>query len=54
MSDEQAKVMYIKSAESRKGMNVKVSENFFDYVVERDYAINTPRIAKELDIDEED
>jgi transcriptional regulator with XRE-family HTH domain len=54
MSDEQATEMYNKAAESRKGKDVAVPQDFSDYIVERDYAMQALRIAKELDADEQD
>lgn len=54
MDDEQAKAMYNKAAESRKGKDVVLPQDFSDYIVERDYAIQALRVAKELGADEED
>lgn len=54
MSDEQAKEMYNKAAESRKGKDVVLPQDFSDYIVERDYAMQALRVAKELDADEAD
>lgn len=54
MSEEQATEMYNKAAESRKGKDITVPQDFSDYIVERDYAMQALRIAKELGADEED
>lgn len=54
MSEEQATEMYNKAAESRKGKDVAVPQDFSDYIVERDYAMQALRIAKELGADEQD
>ena len=54
MDDEQAKAMYNKAAESRKGKDVTLPQDFSDYIVERDYAMQALRVAKELDADERD
>ena len=54
MNEEQAEAMYNKAAESRKGKDVVVPQDFSDYIVERDYAMQALRVAKELNADEED
>ena len=54
MSDAQANEMYNSAAETRKGKDVAVPQDFSDYIVERDYAMQALRIAKELDADEQD
>ncbi|MEG1925639.1 MAG: helix-turn-helix transcriptional regulator [Ruthenibacterium sp.] len=54
MTEEQATEMYNKAAESRKGKNVTVPQDFSDYIVERDYAMQALRLAKELGADEQD
>jgi transcriptional regulator with XRE-family HTH domain len=54
MSEEHATEMYTKAAESRKGNVVAVPQDFSDYIVERDYAMQALRIAKELGADEKD
>lgn len=54
MNEEQAEAMYNKAAESRKGKDVAVPQDFSDYIVERDYAMQALRVAKELGADEED
>jgi len=54
MDDEQAKAMYNKAAESRKGKDITLPQDFSDYIVERDYAMQALRVAKELDADERD
>ena len=54
MNEEQAESMYNKAAESRKGKDVVVPQDFSDYIVERDYAMQALRVAKELGADEED
>jgi transcriptional regulator with XRE-family HTH domain len=54
MNEEQAKAMYNKAAESRKGKDVVLPQDFSDYIVERDYAMQALRTAKELDADEQD
>lgn len=54
MSEEQATEMYNKAAESRKSKDVVVPQDFSDYIVERDYAMQALRVAKELGADEED
>lgn len=54
MDEEQTEDMYNKAAESRKGKDVVVPQDFSDYIVERDYAMQALRVAKELGADEED
>jgi transcriptional regulator with XRE-family HTH domain len=54
MTEDQATEMYNKAADSRKGKDVAVPQDFSDYIVERDYAMQAIRIAKELDADEQD
>ena len=54
MDNEQAKAMYNKAAESRKGKDITLPQDFSDYIVERDYAMQALRVAKELDADEQD
>lgn len=54
MSEDQATEMYNKAAESRKGKDVVVPQDFSDYIVERDYAMQALRLAKELGADEQD
>lgn len=54
MNEEQVAEMYNKAAESRKGKDITVPQDFSDYIVERDYAMQALRIAKELGADEED
>lgn len=54
MSEDQATEMYNKAAESRKGKDVAVPQDFSDYIVERDYAMQALRLAKELGADEQD
>lgn len=46
--------MYNKAAESRKSKDTMVPQDFSDYIVERDYAMQALRVAKELDADEQD
>ena len=43
-----------KAAESYKGKNVAVPQDFADYIVERDYVMSALRTMKEMDADEED
>jgi len=54
MDDEQAEAMYNKAAESRKSKDVVVPQDFSDYIVEREYAMQALRVAKELGADEQD
>jgi len=54
LNDEQADEMYNKAAESRKSKDVVVPQDFSDYIVERDYAMQALRVAKELGADEQD
>jgi transcriptional regulator with XRE-family HTH domain len=54
MNDEQAEAMYNKAAESRKSKDIVVPQDFSDYIVERDYAMQALRVAKELNADEQD
>jgi len=54
MNDEQAEIMYNKAAESRKSKDVVLPQDFSDYIVERDYAMQALRVAKELGADEQD
>lgn len=54
MDEEQTEAMYNKAAESRKGKDVVVPQDFSDYIVERDYAMQALRVAKELGADEQD
>ncbi len=46
--------MYNKAAESRKSKDVVVPQDFSNYIVERDYAMQALRVAKELGADEQD
>jgi len=54
MSSEEAEEMNNKAAESYKGKNVAVPQDFADYIVERDYVMSALRTMKEMDADEED
>ena len=54
MNDEQAEIMYNKAAVSHKSKDVVVPQDFSDYIVERDYAMQALRVAKELGADEQD
>lgn len=54
MTEDQTEEMYNKAAESRKGKDVSVPQDFSDYIVERDYAMQALRLAKELGADERD
>lgn len=54
MSVEEAEEMNNKAAESYKGKNVAVPQDFADYIVERDYVMSALRTMKEMDADEED
>lgn len=54
MAEEQATEMYNKAAESRKSKDVVVPQDFSNYIVERDYAMQALRVAKELGADEQD
>lgn len=54
LTDEQSEMMYDKAAESRKGKDAVVPQDFSDYIVERDYAMQALRVAKDLGADEED
>ncbi len=54
MTPEEATEMNNKAAESYKGKNVAVPQDFADYIVERDYVMSALRTMKEMDADEED
>ena len=54
LSEEESRIMYNKAAESRKSKDTMVPQDFSDYIVERDYAMQALRVAKELDADEQD
>lgn len=54
MAEEQSTEMYNKAAESRKSKDVVVPQDFSNYIVERDYAMQALRVAKELGADEQD
>lgn len=54
MNEDQAKAMYNKAAESRKGKDVMLPQDFSNYIIERDYAMQALRVAKELNADEQD
>lgn len=54
MTPDEAKEMNNKAAESYKGKNVAVPQDFADYIVERDYVMSALRTMKEMDADEED
>jgi len=54
MSTEEAEEMNNKAAESYKGKNVAVPQDFADYIVERDYVMSALRTMKEMDADEVD
>ncbi len=54
MSPEEATKMNNKAAESYKGKNVAVPQDFADYIVEGDYVMSALRTMKELDAGEND
>lgn len=54
MSAEESIEMNNKAAESYKGKNVAVPQDFADYIVERDYVMTALRTMKEMDADEKD
>lgn len=54
MSSEEAEEMNNKAAESYKGKNIAVPQDFADYIVERDYVMSALRTMKEMDADEDD
>ena len=54
LTPEEAEQMYNKAAESYKGKNVAVPQDFTDYIVERDYVMSALRTMKSMDAGEED
>ena len=54
MTPEEYQTVSNKAAESYKGKNVAVPQDFADYIVERDYVMAALRTMKELDADEAD
>ncbi len=54
MSPEEYQTMSNKAAESYKGKNVLVPQDFADYIVERNYVMAALRTMKKMDADEED
>ena len=54
MTPEEYQTMSTKAAESYKGKNVAVPQDFADYIVERDYVMAALRTMKEMDADEAD
>lgn len=54
MTPEEYQTLNNKAAESYKGKNVAVPQDFADYIVERDYVMAALRTMKELDADEAD
>ena len=54
MTPEEYQTMSTKAAESYKGKNVAVPQDFADYIVERDYVMAALRTMKEMDADETD
>ena len=54
MSPEEYQTMSTKAAESYKGKNVAVPQDFADYIVERDYVMAALRTMKKMDADEAD
>ena len=54
MTPEEYQTMSTKAAESYKGKNVLVPQDFADYIVERDYVMAALRTMKEMDADEAD
>lgn len=54
LNDTEAACMYNLAAESRKSKDTVVPQDFSDYIVERDYAMQALRVAKELGADERD
>ena len=54
MSPEESAQMYNKAAESYKGKNVAVPQDFTDYIVNNDYVMAALRTMKEMKADKED
>ncbi len=54
MSPEESAQMYNKAAESYKGKNVAVPQDFTNYIVERDYVMSALRTMRDMDADEQD
>lgn len=54
MTAEESEEMYNKAAESYKGKNVAVPQDFTEYIVERDYVMSALRTMKDMDADEQD
>lgn len=54
MTPEEYRTMSTKAAESYKGKNVAVPQDFADYIVERDYVMAALRTMKEMNADEAD
>ncbi len=56
LSKEEEELLYTKAAEAQTeaNNNVTVPQDFSDYIVERNYAMQALRIAKELNADAED
>lgn len=54
MTPEEYEVLSNKAAESYKGKNVAIPQDFADYIVERDYVMAALRTMKKMDADEAD
>ena len=54
MTPEEYQTMSTKAAESYKGKNKQVPQDFEDYIVERDYVMAALRTMKEMDADQAD
>ena len=54
MTSEEYQIMSTKAAESLKGKNKQVPQDFADYIVERDYVMAALRTMKEMDADQAD
>ena len=54
MTPEEYQIMSTKAAESYKGKNKLVPQDFADYIVERNYVMAALRTMKEMDADEAD
>lgn len=54
MTPQEYQIMSTKAAESYKGKNKLVPQDFADYIVERNYVMAALRTMKEMDADEAD
>ncbi len=54
LTPEESAQMYNKAAESYKGKNIAVPQDFTSYIVERDYVMSALRTMRDMNADEAD